>query len=250
MKSPKLQGPMRATYRTLRWGLPVLGLALPWLLWIGGRIAGLHLQGSMSAYYFTPMRDEFVGVLVAVGALLVLYRGYTELENWALNFGGVFLAGVAFFHMNPPGCGAACSSVNPHGVLALLFFACIAYVCIFRASDTLGLMVDATRAKRFKRAYRILGALMILSPVIAVILRYTLQAPTGGERSLIFFVEATGVYVFAVYWMVKSREIAITDSERKAMEGKLVVKPHGVRDVLRLHIPVTLGVAEGEERAD
>ncbi len=245
MEARRLQAHITATYRALRAGLVALGLALPWVLWIGGRLAGDPLQRSMSAYYFTPMRDVFVGTLFAVAALLVLYKGYTVIEDRVLDLAGVLLAGVALFHADPPGCGAAGPPVNPHGVLAVLFFACIAYVGVFRASDTLGLVHDAARAARFRRTDRLLGALMIASPLVAVVLRLALQAPGGGARSLAFFAEATGTTVFAVYWLVKSREIALTDSERLAAEGRLATRAHGATDVLALCIPVELAAPGG-----
>jgi hypothetical protein len=67
---PKLQDHMLGTYHSLRLGIFFAGLALPFALWLIGGWRGVGLQGSMSAYYWTPMRDVFVGVLVAVGFLL------------------------------------------------------------------------------------------------------------------------------------------------------------------------------------
>ena len=234
MAAMRPQDQMQATYRALRWGVVILGLALPWILWLGGRLlAGEHLQASMSDYYHTVMRDEFVGVLFAVGALLVLYRGYTRLENVALNLGGLFLAGVALFPNAGPG---RAGGLTLHGTLAVLFFASIAYVCVFRAADTLGLMHDEVRERRFRTAYRALGGAMLLSPLAAALLAAVLQ-PGPGARSLIFFVEAAGVYVFVAYWIVKSVEIGLTGSEALALAGRLVTPVHGARDLFR-RIPV------------
>ena len=80
----------------LRLGLAVIAFAFPLLLWIGGYYLGhLHLAGSMGAYYHAidslhpdqgipgqgSMRNEFVGILFAVGALLFAYQGYSRLED-------------------------------------------------------------------------------------------------------------------------------------------------------------------------
>jgi len=228
MAATPLQPHESATYRTLRWGTALLGLALPWVLWIGGLLAGQPLQDSMSAYYYTAMRDEFVGVLVAVGVLLVVYRGYTLPENLVLDLAGVFLAGVAFVPMGQGGGGG----LSLHGTLAVLFFLCIAYVCLFRAGDTLGLVTDEEVRRRFRVAYRVTGALMVASPLIAVALSLLLE-PRSPFRAIVFFAEAVGVYVFAAYWIVKSREIRITDSERRAMAGELSTRRHGLADAFR-----------------
>lgn len=89
MEAGKLRSHISATYYTLRKGLAVLALALPWVLWIGGHIfSDLPLQASMSAYYHAGggvMRDAFVGIMFAVSFFLVLYKGFTYFENHAFN---------------------------------------------------------------------------------------------------------------------------------------------------------------------
>jgi hypothetical protein len=79
----------------LRLGLAVMAFAFPLLLWIGGYYLGhLPLAGSMRAYYHAidslhldqgspgqgSMRNEFVGILFAVGALLFAFQGYSRLR--------------------------------------------------------------------------------------------------------------------------------------------------------------------------
>lgn len=153
MKSTDLQRHITATYINLRIGVAALAIILPLVLWIGGRLLfDLPLQASMSAYYHAgdgAMRDVFVGVLIAVGAFLYLYKGFTILENTALNLAGLLLVGVALFPMDW-NCGNACGGLSLHGTFAILFFLSIAYVCIFRASDTLDLIEDETKVERYK----------------------------------------------------------------------------------------------------
>ena len=89
MTRDELQHHMFATYTTLRIGLAVIAFAFPILLWLGGRVIGLPLQDSMSAYYHAfaadgqSMRNWFVGILFAVGVILYLYQGYSYRENYA-----------------------------------------------------------------------------------------------------------------------------------------------------------------------
>jgi len=236
----KTKGPaehIMATYVSLRIGMGVIALLFPPILWIGGHIcAHLSLQPSMSAYYHAgggAMRDEFVGILFAVGVFLYLYKGYTIHENYALNLAGLFAVLVAIFPMEWD-CGTGCKRFTVHGTCAILFFLCIAYVCIFRASDTLSQMTDQIKIKRYRTAYTLLGVGMIASPAIAFILTVVLQL----QRSIVFFVEATGVYFFATYWLVKSWEIASTNVEEMAIHGKLRVIPFHMADTFR-RLPVT-----------
>ena len=234
MKRKDLPGHVRATYFALRIGIAALGIALPFVLAIGGKIlAGLELQDSMSAYYHGGggvMRDEFVGVLCAVGAFLYLYKGYTVLENVALNFAGVFAVGVALFPMQW-NCAGPCGRFSLHGSCAVLFFLCIAYVCIFRASDTLSLLENGELARRYRRVYRLLGTAMVLLP-LGIFLSSFFQGPSQ-SGSWVFFVEAAAVLVFGTYWLVKSREIYRSHSERSALEGRLTVRQVTPRDIVR-----------------
>ena len=46
---------IKSTYFVLRVGAAAIGFALPLLLWGGGKLAGITLRDSMSAYYWaTP----------------------------------------------------------------------------------------------------------------------------------------------------------------------------------------------------
>lgn len=217
----ELQAHMIGTYHTLRRGIGLIGIALPLVLWLGGRfLDGLPLRPSMSAYYYSPtMRNVFVGILFAIGIALYLYKGFSTKENWALNAGGLLAVGVALFPTTAPDKAEA-AGWSLHAIFAVLFFACIAYVSIFRASDTLSLIKDPERARKLRNIYRLLGIGMVVSPVIAVVLTLVLQRLTQ-EGSLVFALEAVGVGVFGLYWLVKSRELRETGATRLALEAKL-----------------------------
>src|SRR5690349_1291230 len=107
----ELQQNILTTYVNIRTGTAIVGILFPLILWLGGRLhVGLCLQGSMSAYYHATgvaghsMRDWFVGLLFAVGIFLVLYKGYSHAENWALNIAGILALGVAVFPMHWEPC--------------------------------------------------------------------------------------------------------------------------------------------------
>jgi hypothetical protein len=82
------------TYRHLR----MLLIALPVFLLITTVIGGIRLgdfADSISANYAGPLRDIFVGALVAIGACLIVYRGRLT-EDLALNVAGFYAMFVAF----------------------------------------------------------------------------------------------------------------------------------------------------------
>lgn len=227
LQSDDLQKHITATYTSLRWGLVVIAFAFPVLLYVGGRFFGdlpfgdLPLLDSMSQYYHSVMRNPFVGFLFAIGACLYLYKGFTLLENYLLNAAALFAVGVAVF---PTACRKeiVCNTFTaskPHGISAVLAFLCIALVCWFCASDTLSEMKDKAKARRYRKWYKIIGVAMLVSPLAAVILTFTLS-----ENSLIFFVELAAMWVFATYWLVKSVEIRETNAEEKAAARQLTLQ--------------------------
>lgn len=214
---------IESTYHGLRIGILVIGALLPLLLWVGGSGAhGVPLRASMSAYYYTGMRDVFVGALCAIGVALFVYKGFSRAEHRTLSLAGVLVVCVALFPTRSGSQWTFASVV--HAVAALGFFACLAYVSVFRASDTLSLVRDTTVARGFQRWYRILGVAMIASPVLAVVFALLVREP-GGALRLVFFLEMFGVWAFAAYWGVKSREIRATSADFALARGVLLRVP-------------------------
>jgi hypothetical protein len=224
MDQEKLHQHIFKTYTHLRIGMALTALAFPLILLLGGLAIGVEHQGSMSAYYHTPMRNAFVGILFMIGPFLFLYKGFSWQENSALNFAGLLAVGIAVFPMDKT---AAMMKLAPydtyangtvHGICAIVFFISISYVCIFRASDTLALIGDSSRRKRYKMTYRILGILMVLFPLLAAGMTNYLQDMFNPDTSItIFIVELAGVWVFGFYWIVKSLEIRETHADKDAL---------------------------------
>ncbi len=155
MKQDELKEHILKTYFWSRVGIAAISILFPLVLWFVGLSLNVHLQGSISAYYHTPMRDVFVGSLFAIGAFLYLYRGYSTVENIALDFAGIFAIGVAILPtsaISEPKCDTF-TAPYLHGVCAILFFIAIAYVCIFQSSETLKEMIDESRRKFYEILY-------------------------------------------------------------------------------------------------
>jgi hypothetical protein len=217
------------SYFLLRRGLAGLAFLFPIALWL---LAGPeHLQRSISAYYHFhhvpdggtslpgtgAMRDLFVGVLWAIGAFLFFYKGYSKKEDWALDVAGIAAILIALFPMDwPAEAGTFTNTV--HFASAVTFFLAIAYVCLFRPGDTLELLKDAERRRWFKRAYGLLGTLMVVLPLSLFALHLLadpldLLAEDADETYVVLAVEWAAIWVFSVYWFVKSREIALIERQ-------------------------------------
>jgi hypothetical protein len=206
-----------ASYFWLRVGLASLAFAFPILLWF---FAGGELLRSISIYYHAPSgqsgllgrepRDVFVGILCAIGAFLYLYKGYKWQENVALNVAGIAAAAVALFPTDPSAGGP----VTLHGAAAIAYFLCVAYVCLFRARDTLALVADPGARRRYGAGYKTLGAAMVLLPAAVAAIHgvHRLAAEAGG---MVFWLELAAIYVFAAFWTVKSLEIRRIQRQRR-----------------------------------
>ena len=228
MTHSELQHHMFTTYITLRISLALLAFGFPILLCLVGFLTDQSFQASMSEYYYSvapegwSLRDLFVGILFSIGILLCVHRGYSYRENNALNLAGIFAIVIAICPLKWP-CRAdvpECSqfviecvrltSAHVHKTAAVLFFLSIAYICIWCASDSLCLIRNPAREKRYRTAYHLIGVLLI--PIgLALVLGLVLERFSSSV--FLLSVEMIGFFVFATYWLVKSREIASTYAE-------------------------------------
>jgi hypothetical protein len=207
---------LERSFITQRRGMALLAALFPVAFLFSSFV--LHrtaFQASISAYYWTldPERNIFVGVLCAVAVFLILYRGYSWREDRILDLAGSSAAGIAFFPIDRVG-GCAASGLSAHGVFAVVFFACIAYVCVFMSENSLRQIQDAVRRAKFRAAYRWCSGVMIASIVVAIASRFL---PSGlvqtlCEHGAVFWLEAAAIWAFSAFWYLKTRELDPTAS--------------------------------------
>src|SRR5574337_536610 len=90
--------PAVRNYLALRKLIGILGLAIPPAMWLGVRLLFCDAQQpTISHYYYTGMRDVFVGALWAVGIFLLCYKGTRDWDNLASNVAGACAILVAVF---------------------------------------------------------------------------------------------------------------------------------------------------------
>ena len=124
------------------------------------------------------MRVWFVGPIFAIGSFLILYKGYSFWEDWALNFAAIFLIRVALVPMCGSGDGQCPSWSFWHSRFAIAFFIIIALVAIFDSMIGFREVPGSTSQRRFRYWYLGTGAGMIVLPVLAVIGHNILGEPT------------------------------------------------------------------------
>jgi hypothetical protein len=209
-KTNAILASISASYFKLRRGLAAAAFLFPILLWIA---AGFNWQHSISAYYHSGevTRTVFVGVLWAIGSFLFFYKGYAKAEDHVLDLAGAAAIAVSLFPMDWPEGSVRTTTGALHYASAAVFFMCIAYVCVFRSSDTLRIMTDPVARERFRMTYRVLGALMIGLPIL--IAAIFLAVTSWRDTAAVLLTEIAGIYVFATFWLVKSREISILERQ-------------------------------------
>lgn len=246
----KVQAHILSSYWTLRWGLILIAVAFPFVLWLGGLLFfKMPLQRSMSIYYHATGRQEFlnclppgrekadekkyekckaqfygtgslrnvfVGTLFGIAFVLYLYKGYSDAENGALNFAAVMAIGISLVPTNP--WNGSPSSISPHGIFTILFFLAISFVAIRCAHDTLGLIGNPSTERRYRLAYIAIGIAMVAVPLLVWLL-----LRRGKSDIKIFVAEACSILVFAGYWFIKTLELRSTNAEQLAVNGQLEI---------------------------
>ena len=104
-------GDILNTYRYLRAAMVALLVMLVFSVGFQWWSVNSHscLLGSVSAYYYTPVRPVFIGSLCALGTCLIAYKGHSDAEDVLLNFSGFMAFVVAFV---PTARDTSCSGLD------------------------------------------------------------------------------------------------------------------------------------------
>jgi len=231
------------SYMFLRQTVGWIGTLLPVVLLVGAAISSTASRpGSMSGYYYTDMRNVFVGALCALGVFLVAYAGYDDVDRWITNIAGFGAIGVAFCPTKPAVCaagGPACpaSSVTHlstsqqvvgdlHVIFAAVTFIALGLMALRFAKGGMtppgqsamgeiryglgfGPPSAGDQPQRYTGEnviYRASG-ITILSSVVLAALSNLLPASVKAHWPLLFIFEAVAVFAFGVSWFAKGRTL-------------------------------------------
>ncbi|MCX7948892.1 MAG: hypothetical protein N2509_02125 [Treponemataceae bacterium] len=200
------------SYKTLRQSIGWLGIALPVVLVVGGWIVQPgHIEGSISSYYYTNMRDLLVGILGAVGVFLITYQGYDRLDNWVTNGSGLAAFGIALFPSDYPADPPlpvgifhlpSTISVYFHLVSAACFFLLLAYNAFFLFTKT-GTGRPGPRKLLRNLLYRLCGITIVACLVGIGLYLWLWQDTFLRYLAPILALETLALWAFGFSWLVK-----------------------------------------------
>lgn len=212
-KLMELQNELVISYKFLRVTVGALGMAMPLILYTGGKlIFGLGVRESLSAYYHTGMRDVLVGILFALGVFLLSYKGYGRADDIAGNLACFFAIGVALFPTLREGETSEIAKRISivHHVFAASFLLTLTYFALFLFTKSNKKPSEMTPLKRIRNTvYRTCGGVMLLS-ILLLAIYFLTQGGVGpflGSSVPIFWLETVAVVAFGVSWFVKSEVI-------------------------------------------
>jgi hypothetical protein len=204
------ENPLVLSYLGLRKAVGIIGFFLPFVLAVGKMILqGPGIESSISDYYYTDMRNVFVGSMCAIGVFLLSCRGYDSRDERAGRFSCVCAIGVALFPTTPSNVPSFIDKFigGLHLVFATLLFLTFAYFCIrlFTATDP---HKKPTRRKLLRNkvyftcGYTILGCIALLG-----IVNLPFVKPLIAPLTPVFWLEAIAVVAFGTAWLIKGETI-------------------------------------------
>jgi uncharacterized protein DUF998 len=218
-------GSVLETHPHYRTAIGVLGVTLPPILIVVSLLRNQELESSISAYYYTPMRDWFVGTLWVIGVFLFFYRYRPRqlaearsrwrpvqsgvADSWLGKIAGFCAVLVALFATTPP----PTSSAQPpaigiiHGGAAAILFICLALFPLLLFSQS----------RKRGQVYRRFGWAMIALLILVVAYAFApedVRLATAPWRPVLIL-ETLLIVVFGVSWFEKGRELAADGTEER-----------------------------------
>lgn len=200
------------SYLTMRRTIGVLGIALPLVVVLGGLIENPHmLQGSISGYYYTNMRDFFVGILCVVALFLISYQGYERIDNIVANLAGFSALGMIIFptkmsYHKIEKVGMFLIDDNISGFLhlffATVFFFTLSYNAIFLFTKRHSVNISKEKRRR-NILYRACGIIMLIQILLIIVYMVFLRETYLSKTYPILIFESFALFAFGISWLVK-----------------------------------------------
>jgi hypothetical protein len=217
------------SYLLMRAVIGFIGLALPVALVLGDlALEGGRIKGSLSDYYYSGLRDVFVGALCVTGLFLVTYKVFEHnLENVLSLVAGLGALGVAMFCTDrPEGATMPLTPLQEHlgeGPMAVVHYtsAAVFIVCL----GTISLYFGIREGKRTELVGRLSPAFwrrfhFACAAGIGVAVLFIAIAETTGwlDTYALLIGETLATLSFGLSWLMKGLELRVLVGPKPAEE--------------------------------
>ena len=191
------------SYLGLRKGVGIISLALPIVLLVGKPVLdGGGMQGSISAYYYTSMRNYFVGSLCASAVFLFSYK-YAPTRQRPEHRDSTVRARRGLLPDHASGRRHDLDRGRPP-CLCRLFFLLLAYFAYFVFTRPPQPREQVEGRKRVRnRIYRVCGVTVVVCLVLVPVSDLVLRDAARGRVHPLFWLETVAVFAFSTSWLVK-----------------------------------------------
>ncbi len=201
-----------ALRRTVGW----IGILLPFVLMGGSHFLfgeEVFLFKNMSMYYYSGMRDVFVGALCAIGLFLFFYHGYDQWDNLAGNVAGFCAFLIAWFPTTK--AGPQDWTGKTHFVAAGVFFTVLALFSIFLF--TRGESDPTHRKVQRNRIYIICGIILLVA-AMGILYYFLFLLKRYPNSPFVFWAETVALVAFGISWLTKGGTLLPDKQERLSEE--------------------------------
>jgi hypothetical protein len=211
------------SFKAMRRLIGILGMALPLVCFLGGLVfgdpasGGGGLQRSISRYYYTNVRDFFVGLMLGMAFFMMTYKGHEPIDtiaNIATGLAGVCVGLFPCLALDPDARVGLFQlsegrSDTVHIICAASFFVLLALDSLFLFTRTRADREPTRWKRRRNRVYVACGCVMLAALVLlAVLMIFKLLDDQALDRTrIVFIAETLMLEAFGISWLVKGETI-------------------------------------------
>jgi hypothetical protein len=198
------------SYVFTRFAIGLLGVLLPPVLVFLEPVLfeGLPApRGSLSAYYYSGLREVFVGGLWAIGVFLVVYKVLDlSWESLLSSLAGVAAVLVAVFPTERPGDGVTLTpfqvKLGEDTVTTIHYGAAVAFIALLVPIVLFFAREEGQREHRSWQGFHtVTAAFIVFGAALAAF-----AGITGGPDKGVLYGEWIAIWAFGASWLVKGAE--------------------------------------------
>jgi magnesium-transporting ATPase (P-type) len=188
------------SYMTLRKAVGWIGILLPFVLMLGVLLVfkGDIILNTISLYYYSGMRDVFVGAICSIALFLFFYKGYDKWDNRAASLAGFFAVGIALFPT---------VEQKPYNWVAIVHFICATSFFLILSGYSMFIFTrkehSPSKRKLIRNKIYIICGLVMIACLVAIMVFFIFFEIDNPQSSFVFWAETLALVAFGVSWLTK-----------------------------------------------